>query len=132
MATPAPAKKPNLIKNDRICRCLGGAMATPAGFEAAPPVTSIGGATAVPLGCCGVWACGFEVVGAGCAGVVFSGLEVVDPGFSGSSTGGCMVLGDAGAVCEGAVCSGGCCCASSGSAVQLTKIKKLPAIRATV
>src|SRR5215470_17686258 len=98
MAMPAPAKNPNLIRSERICLCLGGAMATPAGFEAAPPLTSIGGATAVPLGCCGVWACGFEGAGVACAGAVFSGLEAVAPGFSGSSTGGCMVLGDAGAV----------------------------------
>jgi hypothetical protein len=51
IAMPAPAKKPSLIKSERICRCFGGAIATPAGLEAAPPLTSTGGATAVPLGC---------------------------------------------------------------------------------
>src|SRR5438874_6414975 len=53
IATPAPARKPSLISKDRICRCFGGAIAAPAGFDAAPPLTSTGGATAVPLGCCG-------------------------------------------------------------------------------
>jgi len=120
MAMPAPARNPNLMSRERICRCFGGAIATPAGLEAAPPLTSTGGATAVPLGCCGVRPCGV------CAGGAFC-CVAVEPGFSGSSGGGCIVLGEAGTCCAGAVGSGVVCCASRGSTVQLTKTKKLPA-----
>lgn len=69
-------------------------MATPAGFEAAPPVTRTAGATAVPLGCLGV--CDGA---AGCCGWFWAAgveVEVLLPGLSGSSTGG------KGAFCTGA------------------------------
>jgi hypothetical protein len=38
-AAPAPAMNPKRISQERIWCCLGGAIATPAGFEAALPLT---------------------------------------------------------------------------------------------
>src|SRR5690242_5404605 len=49
-ATPAPAMTPILIKIERTCRCLAGAIAAPAGREAALPVTLPAWAAAVPDG----------------------------------------------------------------------------------
>ena len=84
-AAPAPTIKPNLINNDRVLRCFGGAIATPAGFEAAPPLTWTGGATAVPVGCddCGV--CVLLAVEFPCGALLEPALTL--PGLSGNSTG---------------------------------------------
>src|SRR5947209_1174139 len=62
-ATPAAAIAPILIKSERVWCCLAGAMATPAGREAAPPVVGTFSAVAAPagstgfLGCCFDWSC---------------------------------------------------------------------------
>src|ERR1051326_3333901 len=53
-AAPAPAMAPSLIRNERICRCLAGAMAAPAGFEAAPPKVGALSAVAAPCGSMGL------------------------------------------------------------------------------
>ena len=83
-AAPAPARNPNLISQERICRCLGGAIATPVGFDPALPLTCTAGAAAVPLGCGGVL-----LGGAGGVTGAVSGRGAA-PGLSGSSTGGCI------------------------------------------
>jgi len=60
MATAAPRTILTLIKNERARRCFPGAMAAPAGLDAATPLVFISGAAAVPTGfggllCCGSW-----------------------------------------------------------------------------
>ena len=84
-AAPAPTIKPNLINNDRVFRCFGGAIATPAGFEAAPPLTWTGGATAVPVGCDDCAVCALLAVEFPCGALLEPALTL--PGLSGNSTG---------------------------------------------
>src|SRR6185503_16156567 len=85
IAMPAPARMPSVITKDRTRRCFGGARTTPAGLEAAPPLGSTCGATAVPFGS-GLCCCCPEGAGAG-ALPAGSGV-LLRPGFSGSSTAG--------------------------------------------
>lgn len=49
-ATPAPTKAPTLMTIDRVRRCLPGAIAVPAGCEAATPLDGTDSAAAVPTG----------------------------------------------------------------------------------
>ncbi len=51
MATAPPMSKLSLIANDRVRFCFAGAMAAPAGFEAATPLAGSAGAAAVPIVC---------------------------------------------------------------------------------
>src|SRR6185437_7139224 len=120
-------------------------MATPAGFDAAPPLNSMGGATAVPLGCVGV--CCFGAGGRFCWLFWFGCW----PGFSGISTGGklfgldgvcwesgagcalCCVAGVVGVLCCAAAvrvlsaCVEASCAISRGLVVTLTPIARTPA-----
>src|SRR5947209_19414164 len=57
-ATPAAAIAPILSSSERVWCCLAGAMATPAGFEAAPPAVGTFSALAAPAGSCGFLGCG--------------------------------------------------------------------------
>src|SRR5438270_9769842 len=85
-AAPAPAIAPSLIRNERICRCLAGAIAAPAGFEAAPP--SVGALSAVAAPCGSIGLCPEGTAGALLAGAV---CTVV-----GCCVGGCAALGESG------------------------------------
>ena len=51
IAAPAPRIAPTLINKVRVRLCFAGAMAIPAGSEAAFPVVGTGCAAAVPTGC---------------------------------------------------------------------------------
>src|SRR4051794_561074 len=65
-ATPAAAIRPSLSRSERRCRCLSGAIAIPAGRDAAPPTVGAPSAVAAPKGCC---ICGSALGrGAGVAG----------------------------------------------------------------
>jgi hypothetical protein len=57
-ATPPAAINPILSKKDRTWRCFAGAMAVPAGREAAPPAVVAVPAAAVPSGCVAPGVCG--------------------------------------------------------------------------
>ena len=120
---------PNLMSHERICLCFGGAIATPAGFDAALPLTWTAGAAAVPLGW--GWVCGAIAVA---GGGLLSCFVVVVPGLSGSSIGGSVEFCVAGADCWGdAGCGDAGCCAASGSTTPLiTRINAPPVKRASV
>ncbi len=71
------------MTKDRERFCLAGAIAAPAGLEAATPLAGSAGAAAVPRGCEGAVCCGVELCEAfscGEAGVVGAGAG---PGLSG-------------------------------------------------
>src|SRR6476646_2768951 len=71
-AAPAASAAPILIMSDRVWCCLAGAMATPAGLAAAPPVVGTLSAVAAPTGSAGFFGCGASGIvvwaGAVCAG----------------------------------------------------------------
>jgi hypothetical protein len=87
-------------------------MATPAGFEAAPPVTATAGATAVPVGWFGL---GGLFVGEVVGGLLvpLAGVTARLPGLSGSSIGGWVELSTGGLE--------GCCCPSKDWAVPVSR-----------
>src|SRR6266481_3817849 len=61
IAPPAAAMAPILISKDRVWCCFAGAIARPAGFEAAPPTVLTRPAVAAPSGSSGVFfGCGFS------------------------------------------------------------------------
>jgi hypothetical protein len=60
---------------DRVRFCRAGAIAAPAGLDAAMPLAGSDGATAVPSGCCGAGCCCCGV--AGCDLLLFCEAVVV-------------------------------------------------------
>ena len=50
IAMPAPTRRPTLIANERVRLCFAGAIAAPAGLDAATPPGFTYGAAAVPTG----------------------------------------------------------------------------------
>jgi hypothetical protein len=56
-ATAAPTINAILIANVRDRFCLAGAIAAPAGLDAATPLAGSDGAAAVPSGCAGAFCC---------------------------------------------------------------------------
>ncbi len=80
-ATPAPAMAPTLIRMERARLCFAGAIAAPAGLEAATPVVFTDSAAAVPRGSC-VPSCCF---GEGCCPLDSRSCERIMPGLSGSA-----------------------------------------------
>src|SRR6266702_1629171 len=106
------------MKKARLCRCFAGAMAVPAGLDAAMPLAFSFSAAAVPIGLCVLSCCCEEdcpcVSCTASEGEVFFGL-----GDCGSSAAGCcsdaVVLvplpWDAGCgVCSGVALPAGCVC----------------------
>src|ERR1035441_1207991 len=81
-ATPAPAMMPTLIRMERARLCFAGAIAAPAGLEAATPVVFTNVAAAVPRG---AWPslCGF---GEGCCTLDSSSCERTAPGLLGRAS----------------------------------------------
>src|SRR6478672_5120419 len=83
-AAPAAATAPSLSMSERVWCCLAGAIATPAGLAAAPPVVGTLSAVAAPTGSvCGLGfgASGTVVV---CAGAAFGdGWSCCSPEASG-------------------------------------------------
>src|SRR5689334_20009330 len=81
-AAPAATTAPILISRDRVWCCLAGAIATPAGFAAAPPAVGTLSAVAAPTGSAGFFGCGPSGIvvcaGAVCAGAVCAGLAFGD------------------------------------------------------
>jgi hypothetical protein len=57
MATAAPTSNPTRIASVRERFCFAGAIAAPAGLEAATPLAGSAGAAAVPSGCEGAVCC---------------------------------------------------------------------------
>jgi hypothetical protein len=111
IATAAPTIRAILIANVRERFCLAGAMAAPAGLDAATPDAGCDGAAAVPNDCggafcwggvCGLFSC--EAVGAvwGAMGTGLSGSDAIcgasaagfaDAGFWMGADVGCGVAG---------------------------------------
>lgn len=79
---------PTLIRMERARRCFAGAMADPAGLEAATPVVFMNSAAAVPTGCCVPLCCWF---GEGCGtpdgGLLSAVCDRTVPGLLGSASG---------------------------------------------
>src|SRR5579872_2731554 len=76
MAAPPAAIAAILMRNDRTCRCFAGAMAIPAGLEAAPPVVTPDCAAAAPTGSAAGFAGAFWAGGAWFGAGVVAGTGV--------------------------------------------------------
>ncbi len=119
-ATPAAAIRPIFSSSECRCLCLSGAIASPAGRDAAPPTVGTPSAVAAPSGCC--ICCSTPGCGAGVAGS--TSVEL-----SGACGAGFSVLGwFCGIGCSGpfegsnvvpfccwSFCEACCACASSGN-----------------
>src|SRR5947209_1456412 len=112
-AAPPAATAPSLMSHECTWRCLAGAMAVPAGLDAAPPLVLAASAAPTPCGssrrCAGA-ACGGVGAGAdcacGCCDVALGafGKLVAGTGCSGPFDG-------SGITSEPCCCGGcGCCC----------------------
>src|SRR6185369_219292 len=119
-AAAPPAIAPNLIRNERTWRCLAGAIAAPAGLEAAPPKVGALSAVAAPCGSMGL--CPEGTAGAFVAGAVCTVVGCccccgcAAPGESGNGVG----TGSSGP-CDGSACglpgtgvAVGCCACGAG------------------
>jgi hypothetical protein len=127
-ATAAPTSRPTLITNDRERFCLAGAMAAPAGLEAAIPLAGSDGAAAVPMGpggalCCCEVLCelfcgGAGVVACSGAGAGLSGKEATSLAPTVAGLAGSAALLGAEAEADGA--GVGACCAGASCADAAT------------
>src|SRR5260370_34161092 len=105
-AATAAAIAPMRISQERIWPCLAGAMAVPAGLEAAPPAARPFCAAAAPTGSEGV--CGVGLAGKFCVSVCAGcdcGLELESAGDAWAAPAGSIASGGTG-VSAGTGCSG--------------------------